>query len=288
MARSGARRKQQPKPRTSGSSTHASTKQEFSSVEATMFFPKLRRQAKWMFVFLALVFGVGFLAFGIGTGGGGIGDIFQGLGQSASGGPSASDARKKIEDGNLVAYKDLADAYRADNKPDDAIAAGENYVRARPKDYDYIRTLASEYEGKATKLRDEAAVVQEQLTAQTGGSTFGLPPNSLLGRALGAGKIDQELTTAANQKLTEQYSGIQTAYTRATRLYEMAAKGQPDDVLLQLLLAQAAYQAQLVPVAVKAYAKVIKLAPDSAEAQQARQQIQLLKLQAQQAGLPPR
>jgi tetratricopeptide (TPR) repeat protein len=275
-----------PKPRTGGGGTHASSKQEFSAVEASMFFPKLRRQAKWMFVFLALVFAVGFLAFGIGTGGGGIGDIFQGLGNTASGGPSADAAQKKIDKGNLAAYKDLADAYRADNKPDDAIAAGENYIRANPKDYDYIRTVASEYEGKATTLRAEAAAVQEALTAQTGGTTFGLPQNTLLGRALGTGKIDQELTTAANQKLTEQYSGIQTAYTRATRLYQMAAKAQPDDVLLQLLLAQAAYQAQLTSVAVKAYARVVKLAPDSAEAQQARQQIQVLKLQAQ-AGQAP-
>ena len=35
-----------------------------------MFFPRLRRQAKWMFVFLALVFGVGFVAFGVGGTGG--------------------------------------------------------------------------------------------------------------------------------------------------------------------------------------------------------------------------
>ena len=32
-----------------------------------MFFPRLRRQAKWMFVFLALVFGVGFVIFGVGS-----------------------------------------------------------------------------------------------------------------------------------------------------------------------------------------------------------------------------
>jgi tetratricopeptide (TPR) repeat protein len=279
MARSGARRKQQPtpKPRPRGAAASASSRHEFSAAEAAMFFPKLRRQAKWMFVFLALVFAVGFLAFGIGTGGGGIGDIFQNLGQSASSGPSAKDAQKKIDKGNLAAYKDLADAYRADNRPDDAIAAGEKYVQARPKDYDFIRRLASEYEGRATKLRNEAAAVQESLTAQTGGTVFGLPQNTKLGRALGTGKIDQELTTAANQKLTEQYSGIQTAYTRATRLYQMAAKAQPDDVLLQLLLAQAAYQAQLVPIAVKAYARVVELAPDSAEAKDAKEYLKSIK-----------
>ncbi len=79
-----------------------------------------------------------------------------------------------------------------------------------------MRTLASDYEGKAARLRQQAAAVQADLTATTGGTTFSLPQDTLLGRALGQGKIDQELTTAANQKLTEQYSGIQTSYTRAT------------------------------------------------------------------------
>lgn len=251
-----------------------------------MFFPKLRRQAKWVFVFLALTFGIGFVAFGIGSGSGGLGDIFQGLGQSSSTGPSVNEARDKIEKGNLAAYKDLSTAYQAENKPDEALAAGEKYVQARPKDYDFMRTLASQYEGKAARLRAEATTVQEELTAQTGGTVFALPQNTPLGRALGPGKIDQELTTAANAKLTEQYSSIQESYTRATRLYQSVARAKPSDVLLQLLLAQAAYQAQLVPTAVKAYARVIELAPDSAEAQQARQQIQLLKLQAKAANVP--
>jgi tetratricopeptide (TPR) repeat protein len=253
-----------------------------------MFFPKLRRQAKWVFVFLALTFGIGFVAFGVGSGGGGIGDIFQGLQRGSSSGPSVDDAREKIADGNLAAYKELAEAYRAENRQEEAIAAGEKYVKARPKDYEFKRSLAGDYEAKASRLRNEAAAVQADLTAKTGGTTFSLPPNSVLGRALGTGRIDQELTTAANQKLTEAYSGLQTSYTRATRLYQAIAAVRRDDVLLQLLLANAAYQAQLVPVAVKAYARVIKLAPDSAEAAQAEQQIKQLQLQAQAGRVPAR
>jgi len=33
-----------------------------------MFFPRLRRQAKWVFVFLAAVFCLGFVFFGVGSG----------------------------------------------------------------------------------------------------------------------------------------------------------------------------------------------------------------------------
>jgi tetratricopeptide (TPR) repeat protein len=252
-----------------------------------MFFPKLRSQAKWVFVFLALVFGVGFVAFGVGSGSGGIGDIFQGLGGSGgSSGPSVSSAQEKVDKGDTAAYKELAEAYRAKNDRAATIAAGEKYVQAKPNDIDFARTLASDYEGQATELRTKAQVVQDQLTATTGGSAFGLPESSKLGQALGTGRIDQELTTAANAKLTEYYSGIQTSYTKATALYQRIAKARPDDVLLQLLLAQDAYQARNVPVAIGAYKKVCKLAPESTECAQAKQQIPFIRAQAKAAGVP--
>jgi tetratricopeptide (TPR) repeat protein len=244
-----------------------------------MFFPKLRRQAKWVFVLLALSFAVGFVVFGVGSGGGlGLGDILQGSGGGSSG-PSVKDARNKIDKGDLTAYKELADAYRSDGKTDEAILAGEQYLKARPKDYEYMRTVASDYEAKASRQRDEATAIQDQLTSSTGGSTFAPPGNSPLGRALGTGKIDQELTTAANQKLTQLYSGLQTAYGRATQLYQQVTAAHPNDVLLQLLLANAAYQSSNNPVALQAYRRVMKLAPGSSEAQQARQQIKFIKAQ---------
>ncbi|HMJ00611.1 MAG TPA: hypothetical protein VK488_12305 [Gaiellaceae bacterium] len=281
MARSGARRKQRPTPKPPPrGSRSAPTRHEFSAVEAAMFFPKLRRQAKWVFVFLALTFGIGFVAFGVGSGGNGIGDIFQGLQRTSSSGPSVGDAQKKIAKGDLTAYKELAEAYRADGNEDAAIAAGEKYVQARPKDYEFMRALAGEYQGKASRLSQEGTAIQQSLAASTAGTTFSLPQNTVLGRALGTPRIDQELTTAANTKLTELYSGSTTANTRATQLFQAVANVRRDDVLLQLLLANSAYQAQQAPVALKAAARVIRLAPDSQEAAQAKQLVQLIKLQA--------
>src|SRR5262249_57475496 len=48
------------------------------TVEQTMFFPRLRRQAKWVFVFLAFVFAAGFVFFGVGSGSTGLGDLLRG------------------------------------------------------------------------------------------------------------------------------------------------------------------------------------------------------------------
>ena len=61
-----------------------------------MFFPRLRRHAKWMFVFLAIALGGGFVIFGVGAGGTGVGDIFRGNG-GTSGVPSISKAREQTE-----------------------------------------------------------------------------------------------------------------------------------------------------------------------------------------------
>ena len=243
-----------------------------------MFFPRLRRQAKWMFVFLALAFGIGFVAFGIGgTGGTGISDLIMQDGTAS--GPSVGDAQDKIDDGNLAANKELAEAYRAEGKQDEAIAAGEAYVRARPGDYAFMRTLASDYEGAAARQRDEASVIQEELSSSTG-TTFAIQPQSKLGQALGMGRIDRELTSDANQKLTELYGGIEGNYSRATQLYQRVARVERDDVLLQMLLGQSAYQARKNGIAINAFQRVCKIAPGSPDCTQARDAILQLRTQA--------
>src|SRR3954464_2685394 len=68
--------------------------------DMTMFFPRLRKQAKWVFVFLAAVFMLSFVFLGVGSGSSGIGDIldpsqwFSG----GSGGPSTGGLKKKAEE----------------------------------------------------------------------------------------------------------------------------------------------------------------------------------------------
>ena len=243
-----------------------------------MFFPKLRSQAKWVFVFLALSFAVGFTVFGVGGGGLGLGDILQG--SSSAGGPSVKDAQKKIDKGDKAAYKELADAYRNQNKTDDAITAGEQYLKARPKDYEYTKTVAADYEGRAARQRDEATAVQDSVTASTGGATFTPGQTSKLGRALGTPRIDQELQTAANQQLTQLYSGMQSSYARATQLYKKVSAASPKDLLVLQLLANSAYQSRDNQTALAAARRVVKLAPGTQDARQARQLIQFIKAQS--------
>src|SRR5438552_17541633 len=48
------------------------------TIEQTMFFPRLRRQAKWVLLLLAFVFAGGFVFFGVASGSTGLGDVLRG------------------------------------------------------------------------------------------------------------------------------------------------------------------------------------------------------------------
>src|SRR5919112_4037932 len=118
------------------------------AAEEDMFFPKLRRQARWMFVFLALVFGLGFVLFGVGSGNGGLGDLLQGnfdvFGSSDPTKQQEKDARKQIEKNpkNPDAHRDLATALQAQDKLDEAVAELQRYLALRPKDTGALAELA--------------------------------------------------------------------------------------------------------------------------------------------------
>src|SRR5919202_3401468 len=93
------------------------------SIEQTMFFPRLRRQAKWVFVFLALVFALGFVFFGVGSGSTGIGDLLKGNFNlfGGGGGTQSSGVKKALKrthehPKDPAAWNALATAYQTDGK----------------------------------------------------------------------------------------------------------------------------------------------------------------------------
>ncbi len=140
-----------------------------------MFFPRLRRQTKWMFVFLAVIFGLGYVIFNVGGSipGTGLGDVLQGLGQSTSG-PTEGDARDKIKDnpGNPTGYFELATALQRNGKTDEAIDPLTRYLAFRPKDRAALSQLAGLYLTQGRQAQDQAALAQAQLTELTGSGVF--------------------------------------------------------------------------------------------------------------------
>src|SRR5829696_1426408 len=132
MARADRRRDARARPAAQG-------RQYESAYVGTegLFFQRLRTHAKWAFVFLAVVFTVGFVAFGVGSDvQGGLADLL--TGNSTTGGASVGDARERAKDSpkDPDAWRDLSTALQQDGQTQEAIAPLRKYTDLRPKDED--------------------------------------------------------------------------------------------------------------------------------------------------------
>ncbi len=249
-----------------------------------MFFPKLRRHAKWMFVFLALVFGLGFVIFGVGSDvQGGLGDLFRDSGV-ASDTPSVQEARERVaaQPNNAEALRDLATALSVDAQTEEAIETLSRYTTLRPKDEDALRELAGLYLTKANRLQAEAEAAQQRASYLTAGATF-TDPLQLPGGAssLAEDPIVEAVTTKANAEVNAAYTAAQTAYRSAADSYDKVVVLSPTDPNIQLELAQTAQRAGDITRAIAAYERFVELAPDDPSTPIVKRQIEQLKALAQ-------
>ena len=248
------------------------------TIEQTMFFPRLRRQAKWVFVFLAFVFAAGFVFFGVGSGSTGIGDLLRGnFNIFGGGGSTQSSAVKKALERtddhprDPEAWNALATAYQSDGKLDKANGALEHVLALSPNDIDALQRVAGYYEQKAQEQNVKAQ--NEFAKAPTMyGPLVGLPPNSPLSQVLDQDQLSRQATAEAQQTFASvaQYIG------KDAKLYSRLAKLQPDDVNIQYHYAQLAEYLGNRTAAIAAYKKVVKLAPQDPAATQAKARLKAL------------
>ena len=277
MARFDKSSTKRPKPNAAVAATRSSKRSTAPSIEDTMFFPRLRRHAKWMFVFLAVALGGGFVLFGVGAGGTGVGDILRGGG--SSGVPSISSATKKTEKNpqDIQAWKDLSTALQTDGQTQEAIDAQKHVVALAPKDTDALRELAALNLAQVTAKQQEAQLAQLRTAYAGAGQNF---PGSLVS-ATGQSLLDDRISVVVNQQASSTIQKLvgeaQTASADAVTAYKQIAKLQPNDPNIQLELAQAAQQAGNTAAAIAAYKTFLKLAPDDPNAAIVKQQLKQLK-----------
>lgn len=281
MARAAAKRRQPARPHDTGRRRKDSGGQRY---EDTLFFSRLRNHAKWVFVFLALVFGLGFVVFGVGSSslGGSLSDIFQGVRGNGSGATSVKKALKETEQNPKVAkgWRDLATAYDTQGDVPNAIEAWKTYTALRPKDVEGWTQLATDYTQQFNNqtLDAQAAQIEAQSEQQ---QTFGPPPDSALGRSFASvpDPIGEAVSAGAGQKFNDALTARQRTGELRAAAYNVVAKLQPDEPAAQLQLADAAKDAASTTVAIAAYKRFIKLAPDDNQVPYAKQQIKALQSQ---------
>jgi tetratricopeptide (TPR) repeat protein len=245
-----------------------------------LFFQRLRRQAKWAFVFLALVFAVGFVVFGVGSDvPGGVADIIGQGGAGNSGQPSVEEAREKLAEDpdNPQALRDLATALQNEGKPEEAIAPLETYTSLRRRDEEGFRELAGLYLTKATRLRNSLQAAQAEAAALNPGDPFRPPQTSPFGQALTAGPVVEAASARATSRINELLGELQATYDSAKRAYQAIVRITPEDAAVQLELADAALNSGDTATAISAYKRFLRLAPDDPTAPLVRQQLRRLE-----------
>src|SRR5919201_4177958 len=287
MARGAA--KQRPRPAKAQPTPRAARKPPVA--EQTMFFMRLRRSTKPMFIFLALVFALSFVFLGVGSGSSGIGDLLRGnfhlFGGSSSSSTSVSGAQKRIKKNprDAAAYRDLARAYEAKGDTTKAVDALNSYTRLLPKDTSALTELAGTYLSQADAARQQAIAAQSALT--TASLFTPVPVGGKLGTAVGQNPITEASTTGAQTAFTNAYQKMQSAYSAAVGAYKRVAKRTPNDPTVQLQLASTAEAAADYTTAIGAYKRFLKLAPDDPSASSVKQRIKLLKKYAKPANAKP-
>jgi len=244
--------------------------------EDLMFFPRLRNHAKWMFVFLALVFGVGFVIFGVGSSlPSGLGDILRN-GGSSGGQASVSDAQKAIKKDpkDAQAYHELSQAYQRDGNIDAAIPPLVTFTTLKPKNQNVLQELAGLYSIQANKAQADAAQASQDYTNATGLSTLQSGSTSQLFQP---GALDKTIQDSAASRGQAANAKMQEAYRNAAGTYAKLVKLSPRDSQLWFLDALSAEQASLNPQAIAAYKQFLRLSPNAPEAAQVKQRIKQLK-----------
>jgi cytochrome c-type biogenesis protein CcmH/NrfG len=246
-----------------------------------LFFVRMRRHAKFMYVILAVLFAATFAFLGVGSGtNGGLDQLFNGLNIFHHSGTSVSSAQHYIakHPNDPKGYRELATAYEAKSDTANAIAALTQYTNINRKDAKAWTELGGLQLSQAQAYRTAYANAyqQEQLAAPS--QPF--LPTGKLGTALGTNQIEQSATAQASGQLQSLQQQTQLGYQNAVSSYQKAAKLQPGNSSAWLQLGQTAQQAAQITgdttTAVSAYKHYLKLNPDPATATQVKQLIKQL------------
>ncbi len=244
-----------------------------------MFFPKLRRNAKWVFLFLAIVFALGFVGFGVGAGGVGIGDVFRGT-AGASGVPSISESEKRVSENprDAAAFRDLATAHQAAGNTSEAIEALENFVALKPKNTAALVDLASLYLVKVDEAQRRANVANVRAAYLAPGAAVA-SVTQLGGSPLDPDPISAAVDGRLSQIVQTELGAAQTAAAQAVDAYKRRAAIEPQNALFQLELAQTAESAGDPATAITAYEKFLQLEPEDPNAPDVQARLKQLRAQ---------
>lgn len=267
-----ARRRQQQR----GAAPSAGRRQ-LSKAEETLFFSRIRRQAKWAYVLLAVLFAITFAALGVGSGQGGLDQLFNDVFHGGSSGTSVSKLESKTKDHprDAAAWKQLAIAYAGKQRNEDAVAAMTRYTQLRSEDPAGWTQLGQFQSTAASANANLYGIAQSQANAWQTAADNPLAPSGKLAGATATDPVQQGVQSRISQSqslATSLQTTAKSEYVQALQSLRHAAQLQPKDpagwnnVVLQAITAMRSIGTDpaLAKPALTAYDRLKKLDPTTA------------------------
>jgi cytochrome c-type biogenesis protein CcmH/NrfG len=261
---------------------------------------RLRKHFKWVFALLAIVFALMFVVAGVGTGGPSIIDMLGNSGGSSDT-PAAVPANTAVKDAlaetksapdDPQAWLALAEAYVNTGAFTDVPAAAEKAAELAPKDAAVQGAIADVYLALAGAALQEAQT--EYAAAQANSNLAGRPavPLSVIpGQSNGATQFQTAQESISNTVMAAASAKVTPLQTEATDAYQAAVVAQtivtelePTDPAAFFRLGQISSAANDSAVAIAAYKKFVKLAPNDPLTSKVKEEIARLEKAA--AALP--
>jgi tetratricopeptide (TPR) repeat protein len=242
-----------------------------------LFFVRMRRSAKPMYLVLAVLFAVTFAFLGVGSGTSGLEGLFNNL-NIFHHGTSVASAQKQTQKhpNDPKAWRNLATVYEGKGDTANAIGALQQYTTLSPKDAAAYNELAGLQVSQAqTYLAQyQSAYANAQLAAPS--SAIIPNPTSKVGKALGSNPIEQAAANQQNAVANGLYQQVQLAYSNAVTAYQKVADLKPGNAGAWLQLGETARQSGDSKTAISAYKRFLKLNTDPSTDAQVKQLIKQL------------
>jgi tetratricopeptide (TPR) repeat protein len=235
-----------------------------------VLFERIRRTQKPVFIFLAAMFALGFVALGVGQGVNGIniGSLFS-SGSSSSNSVSGLESRVESHPKDAGAWLRLARAYEAESQLNASISAFQTYLALRPDDQTAISETANLFEQRGAAAAQKVQQAQAAANAYTQVSQ-GSPVAALkLGSAL-THPLMTTLAAPATTVASTLETDALTDYAQAMGMRQRLVKLAPKNGSYQLLLARDAYATQSYALVAKSLQAYVDLTPTLSKANKAK------------------
>ena len=279
---------------TEGSATRTTKKRQEAPYSATPTLnERLRKNGKWVFLLLAVVFAITFVFAGVGTSGPSLIDL---LGQDSDSSPTETvqksntavqkaEAAAKATPEDPQAWITLAQAEIANDQLDKVPAAAAKAAELAPEDAAVQSTVADIYLAQAAAALQKAQALYA--TAQGGGLVDGrtaVPQQVIPGQSSGAIPFQTAQESISSAKLADVSAEVSPLQTQANDAYVAAVAAQttvtelePKDPAAWFRLGQIATAANDTTGAITAYEKFVKLAPADPLTKKVEEEIKRLK-----------